>query len=186
MQVTTKRFFSKVAGAKYIFADGHEIQFRHGHYDFDPEQHVGTVNIPAMNGQLHQAHGRPKAEVYFEELQYLVTSGNPLIFDQDHLGGVSAPLPAEIDPSKNAHSEASIARVDAALANVKGRVTGEANAAGNGAPTDVNQSTIDPALQRAVFKPVGPGASAAVAAAKARSAQQAATLAANAANGVAQ
>jgi hypothetical protein len=164
-----KRYFSKVPGAKFIFPDGFEIQFLHGHYDFDSEQHVGTVNIPAMNAQLHQAHGRPKADVYFEELEHLVKSGNPLIYDPEHLTGVAQVLPPELDPTKNAHSEASIARVDASLANVKGRVLGELNPAGTGAPSDVNASTVDANLQKQVFKPaVGPGAAAAAAAARAK------------------
>lgn len=186
MEVKAKRFFSKVAGSQYIMPDGFAVVFAHGHYDFDPAKHSGTVNIPAMNGQSHAMHGKPKAQVYFEELEHLVTSNNPLVFDQEHLTGVAATLPAELDPTKNAHSEADVARAESALARTPGRVTGEPNNGSNGSPSDVNASTIDPKLQQQVFKPVGPGAAAAVAAAKARSVQNSQTVAANSRNGVAQ
>lgn len=184
-----KRFFSKIAGATFIMPDGHTIQFVHGIFDFDPENYKDeVVNIPAMNGQIHAAHGKPKAEVYFQELQHLVKTNNPLVFDPEHIAGVNAQLPAEIDPSRNAHSEASILAAERLQATVTGRVTGDANnGIGNGQPTDVNASTVDTNLQKQVFKPAtGPGASAAVAAARARAAQQAATVQANAKNNVAQ
>lgn len=177
-----KRFFSKVAGSQFIMPDGFAIVFAHGHFDFDPEKYTGTVNIPAMNGQVHAAHGKPKSQIYWEELEHLVNNNNPLVFDQEHLTGVSEPLPAELDPKRNAHSEAEVARAESALSRVPGHLTGEANIAGPGAgvPSDVNQSTIDPKLQAQVFKPVGPGAAAAVAAARAK------TAAANSRNGVVQ
>lgn len=184
-----KRFFSKVPGSQFIMPDGFAVVFAHGHFDFDPSKYVGTVNIPAMNGQVHVAHGKPKAQIYWEELEGLVNSNNPLVFDQDHLTGVAAVLPPELDPKLNAHSEAEIARAESALSRIPGRITGEVNnpGPGAGAPTDVNASTVDPKLQAQVFKPVGPGAAAAAAAAaKARATQAAQTVAANSQNGVVQ
>jgi hypothetical protein len=73
-----KRYFSKIAGSKFVMPDGHEITFAHGFYDFDPAKFAGeTINIAAMNGQVHVSNGKPKAEVYFQELEHLVKNNNP-------------------------------------------------------------------------------------------------------------
>lgn len=151
-----KRYFSKVPGSVYTFPDGVQVQFLHGKFDFDPKDFPGSF---ISNNEKHPLNGKSSAEVYFDELEYLVKNNNPLIFEQGKLpDGLT--LPAGLDPSKNAQSEANIQRVDAALAG-KGHETGDLNK-GSSSTSDVNASTLDRELQQVVLgssSAIGPGAS---------------------------
>ncbi len=121
-------------------------------------------------------------QIFLEELEHLVNSGNPLIFDQEHAGAIVQPLPDGLDPSKVAKSEAEINAQDQRLASGGGRVTGDVNK-GEGQITDPNASTVDAELRNVVFKETGPGvgspAAMARAAAAKRAAEQQATTAAS-------
>lgn len=151
-----KRYFSKVPGSVYTFPDGVQVQFLHGKFDFDPKDFPGLF---VSNNEKHPLNGKPRAQVYFDELEYLVKNNNPLVFEQGKLpDGLT--LPAGLDPAKNAQSEASIQRTDAALAG-RGKETGDLNA-GSTATSDVNASTLDRELQQVVLgssSATGPGAS---------------------------
>lgn len=167
MELKAKRYFSKVAGAHYTMPDGFQIFFHHGFYDFNPEKFKGEkVAISIMNGNMHPAHGQDRAEVYQAELEYLVNSGNPLIFDQEHAGVIVQAMPDALNPSRVAKSEAEIAAQDQRLATLAGRVTGESDNVNDGQITDPNASTVDAALRNVVFKEVGPGANTGAAAAR--------------------
>lgn len=157
----TKRYFSKVPGSHYTFPDGHQIHFHHGRFDFDSRDFPGEFVGAVVNGKDHPLTGRPLWKVYFDELEYLVTSGNPLVFQQGTLP-VDSILPDRLDPRKNAQSEQQIQQTDAKM-RATGNITeyGEPNkATGTTGPTDVNSSAIDKDLQEALLKPkqVGPGA----------------------------
>lgn len=182
MELKAKRYFSRIPGAHFTMPDGYQIFFLHGFYDFDPAKFKDEkVSIAVMNGNTHPAHDRDKARVYQEELEHLVNSGNPLIFDQEHAGVIVQPMPADLDPSKVAKSEAEISAQDQRLAAVTSRVTGDTNK-GEGQITDPNASTVDAELRNVVFKEVGPGSGSAAVAARAaaarRTAEQQATTAA--------
>lgn len=150
-----KRYFSKVPGSVFTFPDGRQIQFLHGKFDFHPDDFVGTF---ISNNKEHPHNGKPLAEVYFNELEYLVKNNNPLIFEQGKLPD-GLKLPEGLDPTKNAQSEISIQKVDAALAG-RGRETGDLNK-GVTQPSDVNASAVDKELQNIVLgsSATGPGAS---------------------------
>jgi len=173
-----KRYFSRVPGATYIFQDGHQIFFNHGRFDFDAADYAGTF---LSGNEKHPLNGQVKWKVYQDELEHLVKTKNPLIFDQGNLP-TDLQLPKELDPTRNAQSEASIQAIDATMrASRNIRETGDVNqSAQAGQVTDVNQSTVDITLQKAVLSPkmTGPGANSAVDAARAAAAARLATTAA--------
>lgn len=158
------RFLSKIPGSTYTFTDGHKVIFAHGFLDVNPENFPGVFNFSnPISHDKHPMNGKPKWEVYAEELNDLVINRNPLIFTQETYK-LSEPLP-KIEADKNAHSEASVASAETNLRNAAGKngvTTGDAN---NGAVVtgggDVNQNTVDPMLQKVVLgnaHTTGPGA----------------------------
>jgi hypothetical protein len=148
-----KRYFSRVPGSNFTFPDGVQIHFLHGRFDFHPKDFPGNF---ISNNKEHPNNGKPRAEVYFDELEYLVKNNNPLVFEQGKLPD-GLELPDGLNPAKNAQSESAIMQADAALAG-KGKVHGELNV-GTGQPTDVNSSSVDRELQKVVFGTTGPGSS---------------------------
>lgn len=181
-----KRYFSRIPGAHYTFPDGHQIHFLYGYFDFDSSKFPGKFMSTLKE---HPLNGQPKWKIYFDELEYLVTSGNPLVFDQNTVAQ-DFKLPKELDPSLNARSEAEIARQDGAILNSGKRVneTGDVNKGSYGGG-DVNASTVDHELAAVVLGKgniVGPGASKAdqIKAAAAARTQQATTAVVQNSNGV--
>lgn len=148
-----KTYHSRVPGSKYTFADGFSITFDFGRYRFNPEDFAGDQFwCQTMNNQPpHAFNGMDKADVYFKELEDLIKAPNPLIFVQGQNPDVK--LPDELNPAKNARSEAEIHEMDAKLraGGISGRETGDANLG----PTtsDVNSSTVDRELQQRVLAP---------------------------------
>lgn len=146
--VSKQRYYSKVAGSKFIFPDGETVFFNHGFFDFDPANYPGPILLTAVNGQApDKRDGRPKAEVYKEELDAIIKS-NPLFYVQ---GGQPEALP-RVGADANAKSEAEISQAEGILKNsgAQVRVTGDIN---SGSRLDVNESTVDPALQSQVLAP---------------------------------
>lgn len=156
----TKRYFSKIAGSCYTFPDGFQIHFHHGRYDFNSNNFPGEFVGAVVNGKDHPLTGKPLWQVYFDELEYLVNTGNPLVFQQGSLP-VDTVLPPQIDPTKNAQSEAAVKQADASMF-AKGtiREMGELNKAPSTGPSDPNASAVDRELQSRLLSPksVGPGA----------------------------
>lgn len=158
-----KRFFSKIAGAAYVFGDGNKVVFAHGFLDVTPQTFPGTFQNPNPS-VVDRRNGKSKFEVYLAELTELVSEGNPLIYTQETVK-TSEPIP-RLDADKNARSEMEISTQDRALMNASGgnvKVTGDVNVGTGvaGAPTDVNSSTVDQRLQNEVLatRPaIGPGA----------------------------
>lgn len=155
-----KRYFSRVPGSKYTFADGHTIEFAFGRFDFDPEDFEDMFSVILPAGQRHPFEGRTKAEAYYNELEYLVRTGNPLVFLQ---GGNPIPnLPQGLNPAGNAVAESDLVSAESLLrrgGNI--RETGDPNVGGgSGMATDVNTSTVDRGLQDIILAPkaTGPGA----------------------------
>jgi hypothetical protein len=146
-----QRFFSKVSGSKFIMADGHEILFMHGFFDFDPANYPGPILLNSFNNQKDARDGQPKAKVYYDELMGLIRVGNPLIYIQ---GTQPEALPKPKDfrgregADQNALSEVEIAQQEAAFRGTAGRVTGEANI---GTTLNPNESTVDPQLRGLVL-----------------------------------
>lgn len=146
----TFRYFSKVAGSKFYFADGHEIQFVHGFYDLKEEE----LQDPFFsNNEKHTDNGKVRFEVYKRELDGLIKTGNPLLYIQ---GTQPEPLPKPRDSKgrvgvdTNALSEGELATQDAALSGVPNRIAGERNAGPS--RSDPNASTIDTQLQNIVLR----------------------------------
>lgn len=153
-----KTYYSKVPGSTYTFQDGHQIQFLHGRFVFNPDNYQDTF---LSQSDKHPLNGKLKADVYFNELEHLVRTGNPLIFDQGTLP--IAAIPEGFDAARNALSEAARAEQDQALAKVNHREMGELNispAGAAGVVTGVNESTVDRDLQNTILAPkvTGPGA----------------------------
>ena len=153
-----KRYFSRVPGSVYTFADGRQIQFAFGRFDFDPEDYkepffVGTIN----NNAPDPRNGMPSWMIYQQDLENLVNTNNPLIFAQGTNPDVQ--LPDGLNPAKNAASEADIAMADSQLRKGNFRETGDVNTGTAGTVTDVNASTVDNELRKVVMKEAtGPGA----------------------------
>lgn len=171
-----KRFFSKIAGARFIMPDGFEITFHGGRFDFEPKKYPGNILLQTLNGQTDERNNSPRALVYFNELQNLVDSGNPLIFDEKNAAAAVKQPMAPVATDVNAFSESAILNKDAQIASsgVVGRTTGDANT-GTSTPGNVNESTIDPNIAAAVLKSVGPGSGGAMSAvdiARAKAAQK--------------
>lgn len=151
----TKRYFSKIAGSKFIFPDGREIYFNHGFYDLKEEDFVGQVcNINSVNGQAPDSrHGKPLYQVYREELDGLIKVGNPLLYVQ---GSQPEPLPS-FEADKSAKTEGEVATAEARMRGLQSTEMGELNKGVVGI-TDPNASTVDPSLRGLVLaerKPVG-------------------------------
>lgn len=155
-----KRYYSKIPGSVYTFADGHQIQFLHGRFDFKPSEYQDTFFVAPVNNQAsHPMNGKTRAEAYFSELEYLVNTGNPLIFQQGSNPVES--MPEGLNPAKNALSEAELAAAEQKLKGIGlvTRETGDVNA--GPVSSDVNSSAIDKDLQNVILRTaaVGPGAS---------------------------
>lgn len=163
-----KRYYSKVSGARYIMPDGQEILFIGGRYDFHPDNFPGHFTAATFNNQTDPRNGQSKAKIYQDELEHLVKTGNPLIYDADHASNfvASNSLPPLLDPTKNAQSEAQIQATDSRLP--KGVVTGDLNVAANpGTVSDPNASTASPDLQQMFAKAAGHAGAERIAALKA-------------------
>jgi hypothetical protein len=152
-----ERFFSKVPGSKFIFANGVEITFKHGFFDLKEHEHQEAFLILG-NKEDPRNHQRC-FDVYLAELNDLVAKGNPLIFKH----GFMPPAMPSVGADRNARAEAEIMASELAARNVTGRVTGDVNAGPIGAAntSDVNSSAVDPALRDKLLGPsptqVGPG-----------------------------
>lgn len=159
MERITKRYFSKIPGSRFIMADGFEIFFHGGRFDFDSDRYTGTFMAATQNNQTDIRNGQPLAKVYYEELENLCKNLNPLIYDEKHaVAFVKQKLPDELDPSKNAQSETGILKADASLAGMPGVEMGELNKATS--QGDLNASTADPKLAALFANASGPGKSA--------------------------
>lgn len=140
----TFRYFSKVAGSKFIMPDGKELFFMHGFHDLKEADYRGQK----FQGNTMQGHepdrrnGTSTFEVYKQELDALIKAGNPLLYIQ---GSQPEPLPS-VGADANAHTEGDVAKAESLLKNVTHREMGEVNRGPN--QTDVNTSTVDPNLQR--------------------------------------
>lgn len=125
-----KRYFCKVAGMRFIFEDGVEGYFHFGRLDVGPE--TFPDNWKQYQKELNNILGK-QTNIFIPE---------------------ALPMEAPV-VTQNAKSEAEIAAADAAIIKgAKGQVNikEEIGTAGtSGMPTDVNQSTIDPALQAAMM-----------------------------------
>lgn len=156
------RFYSKIAGARYIFPDGTSVIFAYGFLDVTEKTFPGVVVSPNPQFKLKD-EGRPRYLAYQEELERLATEGNPLIFTQNTVKNLqTVGEEYKVESAKKAKSEVEIAAHDQAMrqAGVAGRETGDVNKGSLGGG-DPNSSTIDPALQAQVFAPrTGPGAEA--------------------------
>lgn len=114
----TRRYYSKVAGARYVFRDGTEVVFAHGFAD---------ISNSAYQEELNEILGK-----------------NPMIYVEEKL---PEPLPKV---QQNAVAEADLAAAEAALVgrNVRtAQEVGQVNVAAASKPSDVNASTVDPALK---------------------------------------
>jgi len=141
--MSSKRYYSKVAGSRFCFSDGQDVIFAFGFTDINeksaPGKFQGTTQEDPNNGRL-------RYQVYQEELDAIL-GRNPLIFVQDK-------LPEKVpEVQQNALSEADLRAKDTALARAVGNnlvaqqeigVSG-----GDGQPTDPNASTADIALRNA-------------------------------------
>jgi hypothetical protein len=154
-----KRYFSKVAGAKFIQPDGTEVFFRYGFYDFKVKDFGDEIYMAqGQQGDKDPRNGKTKAEVYFNELEAVVNQrgGNPLFYTMEQVSGLANtpdPMPKAVpnkdgklvDISGLARSEAEIAAGDASLAGTRHREVGELNRGPT--QTNANDSTADPALR---------------------------------------
>lgn len=142
------RYYSKIAGSKFIFANGLEIFFNHGFFDLKENEHQEPFMILA--NKEDPRNGRRCFDVYKAELDDLIAKGNPLLFKQ---GTQPEPLP-NIGAELNAKSEAEIAAQEAGFRNANIRVTGDVNAGQvAGVASDVNTSTVDPELRTKLLGP---------------------------------
>lgn len=174
-----KRYFSKIAGSKFIFADGFEIAFHGGRFEFDPAKYPGPFQCQVLNGQTDPRNGKSCAEVYQAELEYLCASGNPLIFDEPHaVAAVKEDLAKTVGTAANAHSESAVAAGDQKLRAAGAVLTGDANLGGGN--SDVNASTLDSALRGHFAAATSPAAKAV---AKAKADAAAHNIAANTTGG---
>lgn len=120
------RYFCKIAGHRFIFEDGQEAFFNYGRLDVGPKSHPGTWRQ------------------YQKELNAILGKQTTIFVPE---------VPPEVAPvvSQNAKSEAEIADAEQKLlagAGANARIQQEIGTTGtSGAPTDVNQSTVDPALR---------------------------------------
>lgn len=123
------RFFSRVAGSRYIFKNGTEALFIHGFYDVKDQQELN-------------------------ELNELTEHGNPLIFRDpakleklDHYveqARAKAKAEKEILSEDQTLSQLTAGKVTKVQQETGGQV-------GTGQPTDVNMSTVDPQIQAAIL-----------------------------------
>jgi len=140
--MSSKRYYSKIAGSRFCFSDGQDVVFAFGFADVSEKsasgKFQGTTKDDPNNGRLRYV-------VYQEELDAIL-GRNPLIFVQEK-------LPENMPEVKqNAESEAAIREKEAALVRAAGgnvRTQQEINVAGDGQPTDPNASTADPILRQA-------------------------------------
>lgn len=133
----SRRYFSKIAGSRFIFSDGVEVYFLFGRLDVGPE----NTNYPTMEVMW---------KAYQKELNAILGK-NPMIFV------------AEVDKTEklpeveqNALTAQELQAREANLAGLPQRASGAKDAnLGNGLPTDVNQSTVDPRLRAEMFGNTG-------------------------------
>lgn len=143
------RYFSKVAGSKFIFGDGFEIYFYHGFYDLKEQDFVQEKFLPnTLNDQTDPRAGMNKYQVYKKELDDLIKKGNPLLYVQ---GTQPEALPS-MGADRSARTDAEVAQADNQLRRsvAEGVETGDANKGSIGL-SDVNASTVDSSLKGMVF-----------------------------------
>lgn len=147
----TKRYYSKVAGSKFIMPDGKELFFNHGFHDLKEEDYVGVVcSIAQMNGNPpDRRNGVSCFEVYKAELDTLIKAGNPLLYIQ---GTQPEQLP-NVGADANALSEAKAVQGEVAMRAAGAVASGDVNhTPGQLTPSDVNASTVDTNLKGMVLK----------------------------------
>lgn len=145
----TKRYYSRIAGSKVIMPDGKELYFYHGFHDLKEEDYIDEIcRINPVAGQEPDIRNGKKAfEVYKAELDFLIKTGNPLLYIQ---GTQPEPLP-KIGADKNALSETEVLAAQARERSMGGSVTGDANTGSIGF-SDPNSSTVDPTLRGIILK----------------------------------
>lgn len=153
-------FFARLAHSKFIFSDNVEVIFAFGRLEVSPKTFPGTFQRPTGHGQQpHPDNGRPKWQVYMEELNAIVPpqGTNPNIFTQDTWEKLEE-LPV---PDQNAVDEVTLAQAENQITrtgNIKVEQQTGAVAIG-GAPVSANVSSIDQELLNAARKagatPVG-------------------------------
>lgn len=132
-KVAKKRYYARVPGSRFCHEDGTETYFFHGFADINIKEHQDEIN--------------------------LIIDKNPNIYLPEHLPEKLPEVP------QNALSEAELASKESALRGVPNKTAQEVGSVESsaGVPSDPNASTVDQALQAAVFKHapnvVGPGAS---------------------------
>lgn len=147
----TKRYFSKVAGSKFIMPDGKELFFNFGFHDLKEEDYVGQIcSIAQMNGNPpDRRNGLSCFEVYKAELDTLIKVGNPLLYIQ---GTQPEQLP-NVGADANALSEAKAVQGEAAMLASGAIPSGDVNhTPASTSPSDVNASTVDVNLKGLVLK----------------------------------
>lgn len=123
----TVRYFCRIAGHRFIFEDGTEAIFAYGRLDIGPKTCPGTWRQ------------------YQKEL-------NAILGKQTTIFLPDAPPLVAPEVIQNAKSELEIAEGEKQLLTGNVRVNQEMGAhVTTGAPTDVNQSTVDPSLQKAML-----------------------------------
>lgn len=147
MDYVSKRYLSTINFSRYVFSDGTEAHFPHNRLDVNeamfPGRYIGAKDNPQ--------NGRPRWQVYQDELDAIL-GHNPIIFVEKTLGSIAAENPI---PPQNAATEAQVAAdlLAAKALGSSGRTQQEVGAVGpgSGLPTDVNASTVDPAIAAAML-----------------------------------
>lgn len=143
----TKRYYSKIAGSRFIFGNGQEITFFFGRADIGPDMPGGMDIYQHTNPDgKHAVNGLQCWQVYQQELNAILGKQTNIYLPE--VMPIDAP-----NVSQNAKSEAEIAAGEAALKAGSAVKTQQEMGAfqGTGAPTDVNQSTVDPAIRAAMM-----------------------------------
>lgn len=155
-------YYSRTSGGRFIFSDNQEVYFMDGRLYINAEIFPGEFNCAvAPNLPPHPSNGKPRWEVYKNELDAICPprGNNPNIFRQGELplqdmspiGKVDS-RGRPMDPRANASAESQVILDAARTAGRNTRTTGDATLPGTGLPTNVEQTTIDPELQRAMFE----------------------------------
>lgn len=130
----TKRYFNKIPSSRFIFSDNVEVFFHYGRLEIGPD----NVDYPSMKTMWR---------AYQKELDAILGS-NPSIFV------VNNQIEKMPDVKQNALSEAEVAAQDATLklgSVIKTQQEIGTNANTTGAPSNVNESTVDPAIRAAML-----------------------------------
>lgn len=130
----TRRYFNKIPSSRFIFSDGVEVYFHFGRLDVGPENKA----YPSMVTMW---------KAYQQELNAIL-GNNPSIFVTND----EIETPPEV--KQNAVGEGDVVQADSNLpknAKIRQEI---GNVVGTGQPTDVNQSTTDPALRAAMMGPI--------------------------------